>query len=369
MTGRVTPSQAHTTPVMDLRCDTLFDDELSREWDILLAQSSADSVFLTSAWLRAWHETFGRYSPLIVPQVRTDGHLIAAAAFLLSNGVIEFAGAGPSDYSDFVTSRHIDDNLRIRAIDALLVEAKAAAQSFRYFRLGRVQPESETLKSIAEPRSKFMWTFVGGATAAPYLDMALVEDRLRKKSLRRHERGLERSGSLACDTHVTADAILPQLDDFFELHVARWQSSGVESLFLQDHTREFYRRLTSGLDATGQLRFTTLRLGGRLIAAHFGFLHSKRFTWYKPTFDPTIAKLSPGEVLIKRLLELARDEGAAVFDFTIGNEPFKLRFASGVRDVWYLHVTDSLLAAMARRGRAFIGRHVRALANCKRSSE
>jgi hypothetical protein len=137
---------------MDLRCDTLFDDELSREWDILLAQSSADSVFLTSAWLRAWHETFGRYSPLIVPQVRTDGHLIAAAAFLLSNGVIEFAGAGPSDYSDFVTSRHIDDNLRIRAIDALLVEAKAAAQSFRYFRLGRVQPESETLKSIAEPQ-------------------------------------------------------------------------------------------------------------------------------------------------------------------------------------------------------------------------
>ncbi len=50
--------------------------------------------------------------------------------------------------------------------------------------------------------------------------------------------------------------------------------------------------------------------------------------WYKPTFDISYAKRSPGEVLLKILLEYALEHDVAKFDFTIGDEDYKYRFAN-----------------------------------------
>jgi CelD/BcsL family acetyltransferase involved in cellulose biosynthesis len=348
-----------TTAFLDVRWDPTLDDALAAQWDALLTQSDANIVFLTSGWLRAWHETLGRDATVLFGQVRHHGQLVGAAAFQVAQGVIEFAGKGPSDYSDFIIRESIDDVLRGEIIARLLQLAKRETPRFRHFKLGRLQPESKTAFSISEHAHGLHATAIG-PVEAPFMDMCLVEDRLRKKSLRRHERGLERQGTVTTETLTTADEILPLLDAFFfDQHVARWKSVGIESLFTQTVSRDFYRAVTRRLGATGQLRFTVIRLAEAPIAAHFGFLQAGRFIWYKPSYEPTLSKLSPGEVLIKRLMEQAKHESAREFDFTIGSEPFKFRFASGVRVTRYLHVTDSRFAACARRGRALARRTLR----------
>ncbi len=343
---------------VDISCDSSMDDRLATEWDDLLADSDANVVFLTSGWLRAWHETLGGNASVVFCQVRYRGELVAVAAFQSGDGVVQFAGAGPSDYSDFVVRRDLNDTLRADLTCRLLCQIKSGTPGFRYFKLGRIQPDSRTLQGFSSTSNLYSTPI--GSVDAPYMDMTCVDDRLRKKSLRRHERGLERLGKVECETFATTDAILPQLDEFFfDQHVRRWESSGVRSLFKQEAAREFYRCVTRRLGPTGQLRFTTIRLGGVPVAAHFGFLHANRFIWYKPTFEPTLSKLSPGEVLIKRLFEQAKLERAGEFDFTIGSEPFKFRFASDVRRVVYLHITDSRIDAYVRRGRALAGTTVR----------
>jgi CelD/BcsL family acetyltransferase involved in cellulose biosynthesis len=100
------------------------------------------------------------------------------------------------------------------------------------------------------------------------------------------------------------------------------------SLFGEPAQRLFYRRLCERLSASGWLRFTRLCWQGRPIAFHFGFLYSGNFLWYKPSFDILLARHSPGEVLIRQLLLLALEEGAHTFDFGLGNEAFKQRFAT-----------------------------------------
>ena len=343
---------------VDVCCEPTMDDRLAAEWDELLGISDANTVFLTSGWLRAWHETLGRDATVLFGQIRYRGRLAAAAAFQITDGIVQFAGAGPSDYSDFVISALTTEQQRSDFTTRLLYLIKSQVAGFRYFKLGRLQPNSATLQAIS-PASNLYPTPIG-RVVAPFMDMSFVDDRLRKKSLRRHERGLERHGRVDCETASTTEDVLPQLDAFFfDQHVRRWESSGVESLFRNESNREFYRCVTRRLGSTGQLRFTTIRLDGEPIAAHFGFFQAKRFIWYKPTFEPALSKLSPGEVLIKRLLEQAKREEAIEFDFTIGSEPFKFRFASGVREVVYLHITDSRLTAFARRGRALAGRTVR----------
>ncbi len=74
------------------------------EWDQLLAVSKANTIFLSSGWLRAAFEIFGEGKNLLVPQARQRGRLIATAAFQERNGVIVFVGKGPSDYLDLVLS-------------------------------------------------------------------------------------------------------------------------------------------------------------------------------------------------------------------------------------------------------------------------
>jgi CelD/BcsL family acetyltransferase involved in cellulose biosynthesis len=70
---------------------------------------------------------------------------------------------------------------------------------------------------------------------------------------------------------------------------------------------------------------------------------------YKPSYEPEFAKSSPGQVLLKHLFEVARDEKADEFDFTVGNETYKSRFATKRRDVIDVHLTDSRMRALARR--------------------
>ena len=71
--------------------------------------------------------------------------------------------------------------------------------------------------------------------------------------------------------------------------------------------------LTARLGAArGWLRFDTVRFDGQPIAFHFGFEHRRRFTWYKPAFDIRESARSPGEVLIKHLLDDAIAEGVGI---------------------------------------------------------
>jgi len=323
-----------------LACSAAEFTALAPDWDRLLASSPANSVFLTSAWLRAWLDTYAVGISVLVPQVWSRGRLVAAAAFQARNGKVEFIGKGRSDYLDILVDSGLDDQDATLAIASMLDAARSATPRFRCFIFQRVPVESGTMARIQRLTPKFHTTRQG-QEVAPTMEMSAAPEALRKKSLRRHERGLQKLGRVQVETYTRASEILPRLDKFFDQHVRRRAGTAQSSLFLQDASRDFYRQLTRNLDPTGYLRYTEVRLDGRLVAAHFGFFDGNRFTWYKPAFEPELSEHSPGEVLLKVLIERASAENAAEFDFTIGDEAFKARFATRVRDIAQLHVTDS----------------------------
>src|SRR5207249_709520 len=136
-------------------------------------------------------------------------------------------------------------------------------------------------------------------------------------------------------------AILPHLDEFFEQHVSRWAATPYPSLFHDPAQRAFYQALTPLAAKAGWLRFTRLEWEGRSIAFHFGFCYGGRYLWYKPSFAIALARHSPGEVLLRQLLLAAKNEGSRVFDFGLGDEGFKRRFANQITTVrtWGLYPT------------------------------
>jgi CelD/BcsL family acetyltransferase involved in cellulose biosynthesis len=60
----------------------------------------------------------------------------------------------------------------------------------------------------------------------------------------------------------------------------------------------------------------------------YGFLDHGRFLFYLSGFDPRIARLSPGRLLIARALDRVRDEGAFELDFLRGREPYKYEWGA-----------------------------------------
>jgi Acetyltransferase (GNAT) domain len=197
------------------------------------------------------------------------------------------------------------------------------------------------------PRGRLI---ASGETPCPRLSLSpeSVQRLYADVGFRRHTRKLTKAGALGIEHLREASSIDGHLEQFFEQHVGRWSGTKSPSLFLKPANRRFYRELTREFDNTGDLVFTVVRVDGRAAAFHFGFVSDSTLLWYKPTFDLQLGKYSPGQSLLRALIDFAISKGLHAFDFTRGDEPFKRRLASEVRkNVSYHWYVSSLDAARA----------------------
>jgi len=306
-----------------------FDDpSLGPErWEQLLRRGETDVVFLSWEWQRVWWETFGRGELLLIAAER-DGELIALAPFYTDSGMVYFVGSGGSDYLDF-----IGDTSDAEVLDALLETARECVPGFAGFELYFVSNASPTMKRLAEATVRLGLDCVEQwGVAALSMDLAGQPERAlaatRKKSLVRHENFFRRAGQLTIQRLRESRAVLPQLEEFFAQHIARWAETDSPSLFLDEAQRRFYERWTRVAAERGWLRFMRVEWEGKAIAFHYGMSYGGRYIWYKPSFAIELARHSPGEVLLRQSLLAAIEEGASVFDFGTGDDSYKLRFAT-----------------------------------------
>lgn len=300
-------------------------------WNQLLAEGSSDVIFMTWHWQKVWWEVFGRGELLIV-LAEKDGSPLAIAPLFTGEGMIYFVGSGGSDYLDFIGN--IDDAI----LEGLLLTAINQVPNFIGFIFYHILENSNTLAVLNNIAKRLSWRCTDeGIMESPMLWFKQFPQQgfeaTRKKSLLRHESWFERNGGFQTEHLTKAEEILPYLNSFFEQHIARWKVTDYPSLFLQSLQCEFYKRLSFLLSETGWLRFTRVMWQGVAVAYHFGFHYSGNFFWYKPSFDIALAKHSPGEVLLRQLLIRAQEEKARLFDFGLGDEPFKKRFATNTRFV------------------------------------
>lgn len=316
-----------------------FDDPACapEHWAALLEQGDTDAVFLTPTWQHVWWEVFGRGQLMLLVADR-DSHPVAIAPLFSDSGMVYFVGSGGSDYLDFVGDISDQDLLA-----ALLSAARTLTPDFVGFRFYHVPDTSRTGERLKEVAARLGLLCVDeGGMPAPALDLTnatVAQAAPNKKSLRRHANAMDRMGAVTVRHLCDGPTIREHLSEFFEQHIARWAATPYPSLFLDSRQRSFYERLTEAGSRAGWLRFCRLDLNGSAVAYHFGTSYRGCYLWYKPTFEIGMAQHSPGEVLLRQLLLAAIDEGAHTFDFGLGDESFKQRFATHTHSVrtWGLY--------------------------------
>ena len=242
-------------------------------------------------------------------------------------------GSGGSDYLDFVGD--LSDPI---LLSGMLQAAAATIANFLGFRFYLIPGESRTIRALKMLCEKESWKYFDeGDLTAPFIDFSsdpvIGKEVTTKRSLLRHENWFRKNGKLSGRHFTQAEEILPYLDLFFEQHINRWANTTFPSLFLDDRQTEFYRKITKEFSGTGWLVFSLVFWDSKVIACHFGFIYADSMLWYKPSFDIELSKHSPGEVLIRQLLLLALEKNLKIFDFGLGDESFKMRFATGTQTV------------------------------------
>jgi CelD/BcsL family acetyltransferase involved in cellulose biosynthesis len=125
------------------------------------------------------------------------------------------------------------------------------------------------------------------------------------------------------------------LDTLFDLHARRSDTAGRSSGF--GPRRALHDRLGAcARDGYGPAAVVAER-DGEPVGILYGFRWRDDFAYFQSGWRPDMASFNLGTVIVAEAIRMARADGARVFDFLRGAEPYKYRFGAHDRvDLTYL---------------------------------
>jgi CelD/BcsL family acetyltransferase involved in cellulose biosynthesis len=286
------------------------------------AVTVVDNPFVDPGWQRAWFRHFGTGQLEVVPlgeagEAKLERHG-DRLRFLGNREVTDYPGAA------IVPGREREAFVRLLqwlpAGDTLEVEnARKDGFAALLVLAAEAVAEDEPIATLTLPR-----TWEG------YL-----------AGLRKHERHeILRKRRRAAGTRMRPGG----LDTFFTfLRAAR----GEKGRFLTPRIEAFLRE---AVPAHPMTRLDVLETAdGRPIAATLGFQGPRTYFLYNMGFDPAAAHLSPGIVLLSRLIERAIGERRERLDFMRGLEHYKLQLGAEPSTLINIRVTGRRAAGRSAR--------------------
>ena len=120
------------------------------------------------------------------------------------------------------------------------------------------------------------------------------------------------------------DAALRQPNPRYSTDV---ETTGIDDLDRPGY-RQYYTTMTERFTWPGALLIAALELDGKILSAGWHLSFDRRFIFFVTTFESgEWAHFSPGRLLLEDLLERSFANGMTIFDFTVGDESYKLEYS------------------------------------------
>ncbi len=340
-----------------------------RRWNALVAETEGCTIFQTHEWFECWWSTFGHQHQLFLVTVWDDETLVGIAPLMVVRRAglrrLEFIGSSNADYQDFILGKRAAELLPL--LVRFLFERR---NEWNMMILRNVPTDSMTFALLTDAMRVIGLAAIDfERVSCPTLEISSHPGEFRRLSdtysFRRRVRQLRQLGELTFTRFQTTSQVDHYLPQFFEQYVARRRGSVAAKLMAQSDIRAFYVALAQSMLAAGWLHFSALECAGHPVAFHFGFEYRRRLYWYKPSFDPELARYSPGTVLLSHLIRDAVGRDLKELDFTVGAETFKYRYANAQRTNANLRIFRRRWLYMATLGFAWAlrvsNRYVRAV--------
>lgn len=314
------------------------------DWELLLDEDPAATVFQGPRFLACWTEVLGQRATARVHTVHEDGRLVG---LIPEAHTREGSPTGPVEVRRFLGGTDVTDYLgpisrpESRAdVAAAYIEYLAGDRNWDDAVLGGLAVDSGWGDAFERAASEHgMIVFERDVEGVcPRVDISGGYDGYleRLKGKQRHEmtrkaRKLARDAGDLDVVRVPAEKVGDELEAFLEL--ARASQPEKAGFFAKPELRDWFRALVDEFAADGTLRLHQLHVGGMPGAMTLSLVHDGEWGVYNSSWDPALAGLAPGMVLIGELIRLAAEEGLAVFDLLRGDEPYKYQFGTSDRPV------------------------------------
>lgn len=336
-----------------LSCELINDfsrlEELSSDWESLWRADSCGEIFQSFGWARAWWHAYGKDFTVCALSVSDGNRVIGIVPLVRRDDMIVFLGQKQSDYCDILCQDE-------RAVEVLTISLQRLFEVPGWKRcfFQNLKPEGRLLSHWAKLPIKLRSRLLVHSaedckTILLHGDRTILASLINKDHTRRRLNKLRKAGLLTFRHIETKSEAEMQLAQFFQHHVRRHVLAGKRSSTEKPEFRKFLRALIDELDLTDSLRFGVLELNGHPLAWHFSFEVNGKFAFYQQTFDVEAWDYAPGEVLVHQLLLYAQNHIEREFDFTRGDEPFKIRFATHRRKSYSMYVDRPDLQGRARQ--------------------
>lgn len=326
-------------------------DALGETWNAVLARSATNTLFLTREWQRVWWQGLGDGQLQIIVLKDDDGTPVGIAPLFveedaLGGAQVQFIGCKEvSDYLDFIFTQGRERECLEAVLGYLTGEVDAGSPAPRWnaFSLCNMPETSPSLTLLQELAQARGWkSHAVFEDVCPIIDLPKSFDdylaMLDGKERRELQRKLRRATEDAQVTFASDAAKLEaDMNDFLRLMRA---SMFTKNDFMTPRMERFFHMAAKAMFEAGYLQLSFLEVNGERAATYLNYVHNKQVLVYNSGLDPAkFAYLSPGQVLIGRLIEKAIADGMDKFDFLQGNEEYKYKLGGKDLKLYTLGIT------------------------------
>lgn len=307
-------------------------DRIAGDWNELLRDSKADTIFLTWEWVSTWLDTVYPDARLFVVAVRDgDGRLIAIAPFYRGDlrllGLVKYkclriigdcqSGA---EYADVIIRRSFEK----QAMNVVIEELLSHQDVWDCMWFPNVANWTGADHRVADSLG---WHFhvhrrqvVFSALELPemYEEYLSLLARRHRSNIRRHEKGLCAAHKVELQRCQNESQLPEFIDALFLLHGKRWQSVGQTGSFVRRPPMErFYESFAPKALRKGWLRLYVLKVDGVTKAAQYGYAYGDVYYSVQEGYDPESFN-GIGNILRNRVFKACIKGGLQEYDFLGG---------------------------------------------------
>ena len=330
---------------------SVYDDLAAVESTWRGFQQHADcTAFQTYQWLSAWQRHIGARNgvvPAIVVARDADGAVLCILPLATRPAGIarelSWLGAELCDYNAPLLAP--DFSARVDAAKFMMLWQRALELLQQHPRLRfdmvRLEKMPETIRGQQNPLLALPATLhPSGCYATP---LAQSWDAFyaakRSPSTRRRDRTkrnrLAELGEIEFATPATPSGALEALSVLVAQKSAFFAQRGIPNIFTRPGYVDFYRDFASNPQCAGLVHVSELKVGPQIVAANFALTFGGRYYYVLSSYtDGELARLGPGAVHLHELMRYAIEHHFTMFDFTVGDERYKLDWCDGARPLY-----------------------------------
>ncbi len=320
---------------------------LRKQWNDLLSQSAADTVFLTWEWLSSWWECYAEPADdLNIVLVHNSAGTLTGIAPLFRRKrrwlplfpvkTFQFIGDGSwdSDYLDLILAGGHEEE----TLNSLWNYLRGGNRTWDVMALSPVPESSATLRWLTQLSNREQVMLRNESipcTVAPLPGswdeyITSLSPRFRTK-IRSTTRKLEEGHDVRFYSIESENDLPAALDTLFDLHSRRWESKNHDGVFLNPAKRRFYNSFAPQFLKRGWLAFDFLEIDSKVVACQLCFRYNGTQFLLQEGFDPEFGAESVGIALRAMVFRKAIEDGIKSYDFLAGVGRHKTQWGGQVK--------------------------------------